>query len=134
VPELRETIARLERRYGLASGSIRADVMVCCRSTAREGLFSFVQSTIDARRGTPARDAEPVLPDLRGRGAARRAQCRYLSCDEEHSYLPDLDAVPASDWDACQLLFLCSPGNPRARSCPNRTCAAHWSWPTATIS
>src|SRR5690606_23341640 len=28
------------------------------------------------------------------------------------SALPDLDAVPADVWDRCQLLYLCSPGNP----------------------
>ncbi|HET9473894.1 MAG TPA: aminotransferase class I/II-fold pyridoxal phosphate-dependent enzyme, partial [Steroidobacteraceae bacterium] len=27
-------------------------------------------------------------------------------------FLPDLDAVPADTWKRCQVLFLCSPGNP----------------------
>ena len=30
----------------------------------------------------------------------------------ENRYLPDLQAVPAAAWARCQLLFLCSPGNP----------------------
>jgi N-succinyldiaminopimelate aminotransferase len=105
--------------------------MVLPVNGTREGLFSFVQSTIDARRGTPVvAMPNPFYQIYEGAALLAGAQCRYLSCDDEHSYLPDLDAVAASDWDACQLLFLCSPGNPRARSCRNRTCAAHWSWPT----
>ena len=31
---------------------------------------------------------------------------------EEDGFLPDLDAVPPATWDRCQLLYLCSPGNP----------------------
>ena len=29
-----------------------------------------------------------------------------------HQYLPDFDAVPEDVWQRCQLIYLCSPGNP----------------------
>ncbi|PKM21560.1 MAG: succinyldiaminopimelate transaminase, partial [Gammaproteobacteria bacterium HGW-Gammaproteobacteria-14] len=36
----------------------------------------------------------------------------YLPCTEDTGLQPDFDAVPASVWERCQLLYICSPGNP----------------------
>ena len=40
------------------------------------------------------------------------AEPYYLNTTAGNGFLPDLDAVPAEVWKRCQLLFLCSPGNP----------------------
>jgi N-succinyldiaminopimelate aminotransferase len=40
------------------------------------------------------------------------AQPYYLDTTAATGYLPDLEAVPEDVWRRCQLLFLCSPGNP----------------------
>ena len=40
------------------------------------------------------------------------AQPVYLPCTEETDFNPDFDKVSAQTWDDCQLLYLCSPGNP----------------------
>jgi N-succinyldiaminopimelate aminotransferase len=42
----------------------------------------------------------------------------YLNCDAGQGYLPDLDAVPAQTWARCQVLFLCTPGNPTGAVMP----------------
>ena len=50
-------------------------------------------------------------------------------------YLPDLDAVPADVWQRCQVLFLCSPGNPTGAVAEHRLPAARArSSPIATTS
>jgi N-succinyldiaminopimelate aminotransferase len=36
----------------------------------------------------------------------------YLNCTEAHGFIPDFDAVPAELWQRCQLLYICTPGNP----------------------
>ena len=37
----------------------------------------------------------------------------YFMPQEAHAPIsPNLDAVPESVWKRCQMLFLCSPGNP----------------------
>jgi N-succinyldiaminopimelate aminotransferase len=36
----------------------------------------------------------------------------FMGNDPHNEFLPDLDGVPAAVWDRCQVLFLCSPGNP----------------------
>ncbi|WP_428353452.1 aminotransferase class I/II-fold pyridoxal phosphate-dependent enzyme [Methyloprofundus sp.] len=35
-----------------------------------------------------------------------------LNTLEENQYLPDFDSVSVETWKACQLLYICSPGNP----------------------
>ena len=36
----------------------------------------------------------------------------YVNCEPGNGYLPDFDGVPEEVWQRCQLLYLCSPGNP----------------------
>ena len=47
-------------------------------------------------------------------GAAILAGCEpyYLDTTAATRFMPDLDAVPDAIWNRCQVLFLCSPGNP----------------------
>jgi N-succinyldiaminopimelate aminotransferase len=40
------------------------------------------------------------------------AETHYLNCNAEDDFNPNLDAVPEAVWQRCQLLQLCTPGNP----------------------
>ena len=92
--------------------SIR-ESMVLPVSGTREGLFSFVQTAIDARKRAARRDAESLLSDLRRRRVPRRRRTAFHRRRRPNPrYLPDLDTVSADVWKRCQLLFLCTPGNP----------------------
>jgi N-succinyldiaminopimelate aminotransferase len=120
LPELRTvTAAWLERRFGLTAGSVRPDEMVLPVNGTREGLFAFVQAAVDATR---ARSAvlmpNPFYQIYEGAALLAGAEPVYLDCDPIAGYLPDLDAVDAATWDRCQLLFLCSPGNPTGAVLP----------------
>ena len=87
--------------------------MVLPVNGTREALFAFVQAAVGRRARAARGDAQPVLSDLRGRGAARRRAAAATSTPcAATGFLPDLDAVPAAAWQRCQVLFLCSPGNP----------------------
>ena len=57
-------------------------------------------------------DAQPLLSDLRGGGPARGGEPHYLPCLAEHGFVPDFEAVTPDTWRRCQVLYLCSPGNP----------------------
>jgi N-succinyldiaminopimelate aminotransferase len=120
LPELRSAAAAwLERRFALAPGSVRPDDMVLPVNGTREGLFSFVQAVVDASRSRPAvLMPNPFYQIYEGAALLAGAEPVYLDCDESNAYLPDLDAVAAGDWDRCQLLFLCSPGNPTGAVMP----------------
>ena len=120
LPELREATARwLERRFGLAPGSVRAGDMVLPVNGTREGLFSFVQAVVDAAGERPAvLMPNPFYQIYEGAALLAGAEPVYLDCVASNGWLPDLDAVAAADWDRCQVLFLCSPGNPTGAVMP----------------
>ena len=118
--ELRETIARwLERRFALPAGAVNADTMVLPVNGTREGLFAFAQAVVDAGRPSPAvLMPNPFYQIYEGAALLAGAEPVYLNCDASNGYLPDLDAVPAATWERCQLLFLCTPGNPTGAVMP----------------
>jgi N-succinyldiaminopimelate aminotransferase len=111
--------AWLERRFALDHGSVRPEDMVLPVNGTREGLFSFVQAALDDTRARPAvMLPNPFYQIYEGAALLAGAEPVYLNCDTGNGYLPDLDALDASDWDRCQLLFLCSPGNPTGAVMP----------------
>jgi len=118
--ELRETIARwLERRFDLPEGAVDEDSMVLPVNGTREALFAFAQAVVDAGRSAPAvLLPNPFYQIYEGAALLAGAEPLYLDCDAASGYLPDLDAVPAETWARCQLLFLCSPGNPTGAVMP----------------
>jgi N-succinyldiaminopimelate aminotransferase len=126
LPELRAACARwLERRYRLPGGSVDADTMVLPVNGTREALFAFVQAAVDGRPGSGPDGAEPLvlMPNpfyqiYEGAALLAGAQPHYLATTAANGYAPDLDAVPESLWRRCQVLFLCSPGNPTGKVLP----------------
>lgn len=120
LPELRAAIARwLERRFGLPDAAIDEESMVLPVNGTREALFAFAQAVVDADRPAPAvLMPNPFYQIYEGAAVLAGAEPVYLDCDAAAGYLPDLDAVPPATWRRCQLLFLCSPGNPTGAVMP----------------
>ena len=54
----------------------------------------------------------PFYQIYEGAAILAGAQPYYLDCNPAQGFIPDLSAVPADVWERCQLLQLCSPGNP----------------------
>ena len=112
LPEMRAACAAwLARRFAVR---VSADTMVLPVNGTREALFSFVQAVVSA-----AGNARPVvaMPNpfyqiYEGAALLAGAEPLFLNTFAEQRFQPDLDAVPAATWDRCQVLFLCSPGNP----------------------
>ncbi len=50
-------------------------------------------------------------------GAALLAGARpiYVPCPSENGYLPALETVAPNTWDAVQLVYICTPGNPSGK-------------------
>lgn len=117
VPPLRSAIAGwLTRRFRLPQGAVNADTMILPVNGTREALFAFAQAVVD-RSADRAQDALVVMPNpfyqiYEGAALLAGAQPWFMGNDPGNEHLPDLDGVPAEIWERCQLLFLCSPGNP----------------------
>jgi N-succinyldiaminopimelate aminotransferase len=115
LPELRRAAARwAERRFALPAGSVDAELNVLPVNGTREALFAFVQAVVDARTTTAPLVVmpNPGYQVYEGAALLAGAEPYYLNTTAANGFLPELDAVPADVWRRCQLLFLCSPGNP----------------------
>lgn len=102
----------LARRFGLPAGAVDPATMILPVNGTREGLFSFVQAVVDPGRGGRVMMPNPFYQIYEGAALLAGARPHYLNTPPETGYLPDLEAVSAAEWDECELLFLCSPGNP----------------------
>lgn len=117
IPELRQAISQwLIQRFSLPAGSINPEQHVIPVNGTREALFAFAQAVID-RGSDPENAPYIVMPNpfyqiYEGAAYLSGAEPCYLNTTAENNYLPDFDAVSAETWDRCQLLYLCSPGNP----------------------
>lgn len=112
--ELRQSIADwLLQRFNLPENSIDAEQHVIPVNGTREALFAFAQAVVD--RNKPS--AKILMPNpfyqiYEGAAFLSGAEPVYLPCTEETRFVPDFDAVTGKTWDDCQLIYLCSPGNP----------------------
>jgi N-succinyldiaminopimelate aminotransferase len=54
----------------------------------------------------------PFYQIYEGAALLAGAEPYFLNTLEESAYLPDFDAVAEEIWQRCQLIYICSPGNP----------------------
>lgn len=111
--ELRHTIACwLDKRFQLA-GNIDATAQVLPVNGTREALFAFAQAVIDRTAKAPLIVMpNPFYQIYEGAAILAGAHPYFLNCDADNDFVPDFDSVSAEVWERCQLLYLCSPGNP----------------------
>ncbi|NNE64346.1 MAG: succinyldiaminopimelate transaminase [Gammaproteobacteria bacterium] len=111
-PELREAIADwLQKRFAIKQ--IDADSQVLPVSGTREALFAIAQCLIDRSQVSPlVLMPNPFYQIYEGAALLAGARPVYMNCVAENDYLPDLDSVTQEQWSQCQLMYICSPGNP----------------------
>jgi N-succinyldiaminopimelate aminotransferase len=114
LPETRASIAAwLARRFKV---SVSPDSMVLPVNGTREALFSFVQAVVSQSAGS-ARAPVVAMPNpfyqiYEGAALLAGAEPVFLNTTAGNRFQPDLDAVSEDVWKRCEILFLCSPGNP----------------------
>ncbi len=111
--ELRAAAAGwLERRFGLPGGAVDPQTMVLPVNGTREALFAFVQAVVDPASHPVVAMPNPFYQIYEGAALLAGAEPYYLDTVPGNRFLPDLESIPEAIWRRCQLLFLCSPGNP----------------------
>jgi N-succinyldiaminopimelate aminotransferase len=111
--EFRASVAWwLQRRFDLPIGGVNPDTMVLPVNGTREALFAFVQAVVDDRYQPLVAMPNPFYQIYEGAALLAGAQPLFMNMTSGNGYVPDLDAVGADNWRRCQVLFLCSPGNP----------------------
>lgn len=111
--ELRTAIANwVMQRFQLPEKSVDFETQVLPVNGTREALFSFAQAVIDSSQKPVVIMPNPFYQIYEGAALLAGAEPYYLNTTEENQYLPDFESVPDEIWQRCQLLFVCSPGNP----------------------
>jgi N-succinyldiaminopimelate aminotransferase len=114
--ELRQSISQwLEQRFHLSQNSLDPESQVLPVCGTREAIFAFTQAVVSANDG-PAKPVtitpNPFYQIYEGSAILAGAEPYLLDCNSSNGFIPDLDTVPKAIWERCQLLQLCSPGNP----------------------
>jgi N-succinyldiaminopimelate aminotransferase len=111
--ELRQAIQQwLDKRFNL-DGHIDCATQVLPVNGTREALFSFAQAIIDRTQPKPlVVMPNPFYQIYEGAAILAGAEPYYLNCTEQQHFIPDFTSVSEDIWQRCQLLYLCSPGNP----------------------
>lgn len=118
LPELNQTIADwLTRRFKLQG--VDASSQVIPVNGTREAIFAFTQAAINRGQIGDNKNTTPlvVCPNpfyqiYEGAAYLSGATPHFLSCDAENGFNPDFTSVSDEIWQRCQLLFVCTPGNP----------------------
>ncbi|APR68358.1 MAG: succinyldiaminopimelate transaminase [Thalassobium sp.] len=112
LPELNQAIANwLTKRFDLQPVDAAGQVIPV--NGTREAIFAFTQAAVDRTKSNPLVVCpNPFYQIYEGAAYLSGAQPHFLPCLEENGFNPDYAAVPANVWADCQILFVCTPGNP----------------------
>ncbi|QXH45808.1 succinyldiaminopimelate transaminase [Pseudomonas xanthosomatis] len=119
---LRQAIGQwCERRFNVPAGWLDAERHILPVNGTREALFAFTQAVVNRADDGLVVSPNPFYQIYEGAALLAGATPHYLPCLEDNGFNPDFDAVPAEVWKRCQILFLCSPGNPTGALVPMDT-------------
>ncbi len=118
---LREAIADwIAGRFGVR---VDPDSQVLPVSGTREALFSIAQAVMSGDPEAILIQPNPFYQIYEGAALLADAQPYYLGCSADNDYQMDFSSVPDWAWRRCELLYLCSPGNPTGRTLDEATLA-----------
>ncbi len=122
IPALREAIAQwCERRFQVPAGWLDPARHVLPVNGTREALFAFTQTVAQRDVDGLVVSPNPFYQIYEGAALLAGTKPHYLPCLDQNGFNPDFDAVSADVWQRCQILFLCSPGNPTGALVPMPT-------------
>src|SRR3569832_1726670 len=110
---LRETLAAwLTRRFDLDARTIDPEHQDKPDNSTREALFSFAQAVIDRTRSPRVVMPNPFYQIYEGAALLAGAEPWFINTTAATRFIPDLDGMPDEVWRRCQLVYICTPGNP----------------------
>lgn len=111
--ELRQVIIDwLIKRFSLNADSLDKNEHVIPVNGTREALFAFAQCIVDRHRDAHVLMPNPFYQIYEGAALLAGAIPVFLNTLAEHDFIPDFKQVTDITWDQCQILYICSPGNP----------------------
>jgi N-succinyldiaminopimelate aminotransferase len=112
-PELRQSIAQwLKNRFSLPAESINIDDHIIPVNGTREALFAFAQAMVSRADDALVMIPNPFYQIYEGAAILAGAEPCFYNTTAETNYLPDFEAISDEHWRRCQLIYICTPGNP----------------------
>jgi N-succinyldiaminopimelate aminotransferase len=102
----------LNQRFNLRAGHLDPEQHVLPVNGTREALFAFAQAVVDKSKNALIVMPNPFYQIYEGAAFLAGAEPWFMNTTAETNFVPDFDNVPADVWARCQLVYLCSPGNP----------------------
>ncbi len=110
LPELRQAIADfVHRRFGTRP---EPETQVLPVNGTREALFAIAQAMIDPASNSTTLMPNPFYQIYEGAALLAGSTPIYVPCPVENDFNPDFSVVTDEEWERCELLYLCTPGNP----------------------
>ena len=110
-PALRQAMAAwAERRF--APAELDPESQILPVNGTREALFAFAQAVVSGGEDDLVICPNPFYQIYEGAALLAGTRPLFINCGADSGYLPDFSGVSEDQWQRCQLLFLCNPGNP----------------------
>ncbi|NOX08268.1 MAG: succinyldiaminopimelate transaminase [Gammaproteobacteria bacterium] len=111
--ELRTSIVKwLSKRFQLPTGSLDANQHILPVTGTREALFAIAQCLINPGKDSIVAMPNPFYQIYEGACLLAGAQPFFINSDLTKKDIDLFNSISDSVWDQCQLLYICSPGNP----------------------
>ena len=117
--ELKASIAAwLCSRFGLTD--IEADQQILPVNGTREALFAIAQALVGGKQQNPNSTVlmpNPFYQIYEGAALLAGSTPVFFNLDANTNQ-PDFSQISESDWQYCELMYICTPGNPSGQSIP----------------
>ncbi len=111
--ELRQAIANwLSNRFRLPEGSLDAEQHILPVNGTREALFAFAQAMVNRVDDALVCMPNPFYQIYEGAAFLAGAAPYFYNTTRDTDYLPDFESISDDTWKRCQLIYICTPGNP----------------------
>lgn len=116
-PELRAAIANwLVRRFKLEDIDPTAQILPV--NGTREALFAIAQTLVTPGKRDAVISPNPFYQIYEGAALLAGTNPKYVAAGPNTNFLPDFSSLTSDDWERCELLYICTPGNPSGAVIP----------------
>ena len=120
--DLRNSCANwIRNRFQLTEENIDSKNNILPVNGTREALFAFAQCIIDPSSKPVVLIPNPFYQIYEGAALLAGAEPIYYDCSVVDGDIPSLWEIDESIWQRCQLLYICTPGNPTGEVAPAHT-------------
>jgi N-succinyldiaminopimelate aminotransferase len=102
----------LKRRFNLSEDILDPEKNILPVTGTREALFAFAQCFIRRDENALILMPNPFYQIYEGAAFLAGASPCFYNTVKENNYLPDFSKIDENIWQRCQIIYICTPGNP----------------------